>query len=354
MAQVEAIRDLYGIEPGEVDLPTFPLFALFDPALGMTTIIPDMDPTRPARVDPARILPAIEAFGVTNLFGSPALLDAVGRYGERHRVRIPTLRRVISAGAPVGLEVIDRFLEMLEEGSRIVTPYGATESLPVASIGSEELPSGGSIRERTHAGEGVCVGRPIPGVDLSIVGITDRPIRSWSEVRPLPSGEVGEVVVASAMTTEAYHHRPASTVAAKIALPGGGVAHRMGDVGFLDDDGRLWYCGRKSQRVSTSEGVLFTVPCELVFNLHPAVRRSALVGVERSGRTIPVIVVELEQGSSIGRPALLAELRERALARPHTAGIEYFLVHRAFPVDIRHNAKIGREKLRLWAEERLP
>jgi acyl-CoA synthetase (AMP-forming)/AMP-acid ligase II len=329
---------LYDIRPGEVDLPTFPLFGLFDPALGMTTIIPDMDPTRPARVDPRRILPAMKAFGVTNMFGSPALLDTVGRFGER----IPGLKRVISAGAPVSIPVMERFLDLLDDDARIVTPYGATESLPVCSIGSDEIFGNDEILGRTLAGKGVCVGRPLPQVDLKITAITDE---VESEIREVPRGEIGEVVVRSAMTTDTYFNRNRSTALAKIPGADGRAAHRMGDLGFLDGKGRLWLCGRKSQRVVTPTETLFTVPCELVFNAHPSVRRSALVGVEGT----PVICVELEKGAKIN----LAELGERALSQPHTAGIETFLVHPGFPVDVRHNAKIRRQELREWAAEKL-
>ncbi len=338
-AQVEAIRKLYDIRPGEVDLPTFPLFGLFDPALGMTTIVPDMDPTRPARVDPRRILPAMKAFGVTNMFGSPALLDTVGRYGER----IPGLKRVISAGAPVPIPVMERFLALLDDDARIVTPYGATESLPVCSIGSDEIFGNEGIQGKTLAGKGVCVGRPLPEVELKIAAISDG---LESEIRELPPGETGEVVVQSAMTTDTYFNRDRSTALAKIPGENGRVAHRMGDLGFLDEKGRLWFCGRKSQRVVTQSETLYTVPCELVFNAHPAVRRSALVEVK--GR--PVICVETEKGAKLN----LAELRERALSQPHTAEIETFLVHPGFPVDIRHNAKIRREELRRWAAGKLP
>jgi acyl-CoA synthetase (AMP-forming)/AMP-acid ligase II len=345
-AQVDAIREVYDIRPGEVDLPTFPLFGLFDPALGMTTIIPDMDPTRPAKVDPRRILPAMREFGVTNMFGSPALLDTVGRYGEKHGVQIPGLKRVISAGAPVAISVMERFLGLLDEDARVVTPYGATESLPVCSIGSEEIFADTEIQDRTTKGQGVCVGRPLHGVDLKIAEITDE---VETEIRELPEGETGEVVVQSPMTTDLYHNREQSTALAKISMPQGGVAHRMGDLGFLDEHGRLWFCGRKSQRVVTSGGTLFTDPCELVFNSHPSVRRSALVGVQSGQQIVPVICVELEQGKQVED----SELRELALSRPHTKQIESFLVHPGFPVDTRHNAKIKRELLAVWAAEKL-
>ncbi|MGE5755608.1 MAG: AMP-binding protein, partial [Planctomycetaceae bacterium] len=155
-AQVAILRDLYGIGPGEVDLCTFPLFALFGPALGMTSIVPEMDATRPARVDPTKILAAIDDFGVTNMFGSPALIRRVGDFGAACGVTLPTLRRVISAGAPVPAQVLERFAAMLGPEARIFTPYGATEALPVCSIGSDEIL--GETRRATDRGAGVCVG----------------------------------------------------------------------------------------------------------------------------------------------------------------------------------------------------
>ena len=100
-AQVDMLRQVYDIRPGEIDLPTFPLFALFAPALGMTSVVPEMDFTRPAAVDPAKIIAAIDKFGVTTMFGSPALINRVGRYGEAHGIKLPSLKRAISAGAPV-------------------------------------------------------------------------------------------------------------------------------------------------------------------------------------------------------------------------------------------------------------
>ena len=100
-AQVNMLKSAFGIESGEIDLPTFPPFALFDPALGMTTVVPDMDFRKPAQVDPSLLIEAIEDWGCTNMFGSPALLNTFGRYGEQHGVKLPTVRRLISAGAPV-------------------------------------------------------------------------------------------------------------------------------------------------------------------------------------------------------------------------------------------------------------
>jgi acyl-CoA synthetase (AMP-forming)/AMP-acid ligase II len=352
-AQVEALRRTYDIRPGEVDLPTFPLFGLFGPALGMTEIIPEMDPTRPADVDPVKILRAVNYFGVTNLFGSPALVRRVGAYGAGRGARLPTLRRVISAGAPVPAAAVERFARMLSPGVQIHTPYGATEALPVSTIGSDEIL--GDTRHRTAQGAGVCVGRPAEGMHVRVIRISDEPVPTWSDDLEAAPGEVGEVVVRGPVVTRTYYNRPESTALAKISDPAGGFYHRMGDLGYLDERGRLWFCGRKSQRVVTPAGTLFTVPCEGVFNAHPAVARTALVGVPRGGAVEPVLCVELngENARPADPEAVRKELLELGTARPHTEPIRTVLFHPRFPVDIRHNAKIFREKLAAWAAGRL-
>lgn len=349
-AQVEKLRQLYGIEPGEIDLPTFPLFALFGPALGMTAVIPDMDFTRPAAVDPVKILEAVENFGVTNMFGSPALINRLGRYGEERGARLGSLRRVISAGAPVAAGVLERFVRMLPAGAEVFTPYGATEALPVSSIGSAEIL--GETRQRTAVGAGVCVGRPVPGITLRIIRIVDEPIAAWSESLVLPAGEIGEIAVRGENVTREYFGRPDHTSRAKIPdAAAGGFYHRMGDVGYVDETGRVWFCGRKAHRVVTARGTLFTIPCEGIFNTHPAVFRTALVGVRRGGETEPVICVELETAArGESEEKLRRELLELGAGNPLTREIRRVLFHPAFPVDIRHNAKIFREKLAVWAE----
>jgi olefin beta-lactone synthetase len=352
--QVKVLRDLYGIEPGEIDLCTFPLFALFAPALGMTAIIPDMDPTRPARVNPALIREAVDDFGVTNLFGSPALLKTVARAREIDgHFALPSVRRVVSAGAPVPARVLESFAKLLGPDAKIYTPYGATEALPVCSIDSGEIL--GETRDRTDEGAGVCVGRPVGGVTVRIVRIDDGPIAEWSDDLLVPDGEIGEIVVRGPIVTREYFNRPEATALAKIADPArGGFYHRMGDVGYRDDRGRIWFCGRKTHRVVTPEGTLFTIPCEAVFNTHPAVARTALVGVGGPGAMRPVLCVERDRASrTIDREQIRRDLLDLGAKYPHTRSIRTILFHRSFPVDIRHNAKIFREKLAVWAAKGL-
>ncbi len=374
-AQVESIRRTYGIEPGEIDLCTFPLFALFGPALGMTCVIPDMNPARPASIDPQKAMAQIRQFGATNLFGSPAVIRRLGDWinqtpakpvGEATTTHaatatLSTLRRVISAGAPASARAIERVLPLLPDTAQVFTPYGATEALPVANIGSREIL--GATRLLTEQGRGVCVGRPVAGMSIAVIPISDEPIPEWSGSLALPPGEIGEFVVRGPVVTLAYHNRPEATRLAKIRdLHTSELLHRMGDVGYLDDEGRLWFCGRKSHRVVTAHGTLYTDMIEPIFNTAVGVARTALVGVARSGVTYPVLCVEVMGTANATRHVKYRRmswsdiemgLRKIGCGFDHTQRITTFLRHPGFPVDVRHNSKIFREKLAVWADKQL-
>ena len=353
IAQVGALKNIYQITPGEIDLPTFPLFALFAPALGMTSVIPEMDFTRPGSVDPEKIIAAINRFNVTTMFGSPALIRRVGLYGDKHGIKLPTLKRAISAGAPVPAVVLEQFVKMVNSGVQVFTPYGATESLPVCSIGSEIILQ--ETRFATDQGRGVCIGFPVPTIQLEIIRTDDDEIPVWQNDLKLRDEVIGEIVVKGPQVTRNYFNRAESTRLAKIAVPASDdFFHRMGDLGYRDEKGRIWFCGRKAHRVVTLVETLFTIPCEAIFNTHDQVFRSALVGIDATAGKEPVICVELEKSQNKQEQSqLIVELVNIARSHELTKNIHQFLIHPAFPVDIRHNAKIFREKLAVWAEEQL-
>ena len=239
---------------------------------------------------------------------------------------------------------------MLRPDVQIFTPYGATESLPVSSIGSREVLEQ-TCRE-TENGKGICVGKPVDSLDVKIIQISDQPILEWHSDLQMPTPQIGEIVVRGNQVTAAYYNRQASTQLAKIRDGNSGFYHRMGDTGYFDEMGRLWFCGRLKHRVITDESTLFTIPCEGVFNVHSAVFRSALVAIQREGQTVPALCVELEEDyKTTELKVLFSELTKIAKQFTHTQNIQDFFVHPAFPVDIRHNAKIGREKLALWAQK---
>ena len=349
-AQVDLLREAFGIEAGEVSLPTFPPFALFDPALGMTTVVPDMDPTRPAEADPRKLVAAIRKHAVTQVFGSPALLRVLGDHCAEHSITLDSVRRVTSAGAAVPIAVVRRMQDALPEGALVHTPYGATECLPVASIDSAELDA--RVETLQDEGEGICVGRPVAPNQLKIIGITDLPIERVRDATEMPVGMRGEIVVHGPTTTDTYWRRDDATRLAKIDDAQRRTWHRMGDIGYLDANGRLWYCGRKSQRVETGNDTLFPDQVEAYFNTHPQVARTALVGIGPAGRQTPVLCVEMLPGvSEHETERTRVDLLQLAQLRTDTRAIQRVVMHPGFPVDIRHNAKIGREQLARWVAE---
>ncbi|MFP4166913.1 MAG: fatty acid CoA ligase family protein [Opitutales bacterium] len=338
-AQIEAIQRQYGIQPGEVDLPMLPVFALFNPALGMTTVVPEMNPSRPADVDPEKIVAAIRRNEVTNSFGSPALWSKIAAYCAVRKVTLPSVRRILMAGAPVAPELMRAMLPIIPNGM-IHTPYGATEALPLTSISADEVLK--DTAEQTARGAGTCVGRPLPRAEVRIIRPSDTPIPDWEDAVELCRGEVGEIVARGPSVTRSYEGRPDADVASKIR-DGNGFWHRMGDLGWFDEDGRLWFCGRMAERVLTADGPLYTDCCEAIFNAHPRVYRTALIDC---GGGRPAIVVEpKKEGRLRGRSdrrAFTGELRKLAKSSPATARIDAFFFKKRFPVDVRHNAKIHR------------
>lgn len=354
-AQVEMIQNYYGIQSGEVDLPGFPMFGLFNAAMGVTTVIPDMDPTRPADVDPQKILTAINDQQVTQAFGSPAFWNRVGRYCDQHQIKLPTLNRALSAGGPVPVHVLRRVQNALTKpNAEMSTPYGATESLPVASI------SGTVVLNRTAAatriGKGTCVGRRFPGVDVKIISISDKEIQSIEDIEELPTGEIGEIIVRSPSVTREYFQRPEATRMAKIP-DGDRFWHRIGDVGYFDDEGLLWFCGRKAHIVEVDGKRHFSVCCEAIFNEHEKIYRSAIVGLGDKPNQKAVLIAEPEVGEfpedEAAQQRLVEELKELGQANPLTQKITTVLLHPALPVDTRHNVKINREALAIWASDQL-
>jgi acyl-CoA synthetase (AMP-forming)/AMP-acid ligase II len=377
-AQVRLIRDTYAIEPGEIDLPLLPIFALFNPALGMATVVPEFDPRRPAAIQPEKIIQAIQQESVTNSFGSPTIWRKIADHCLARGLVLPSLRRVLCAGAPVPASLWTDAPRFIPKG-KLHSPYGATEVLPVSTATVEDI-SPASVR-------GACVGKPLAENRVKIIAITDGPIAALAAGRELPPGEIGEIIVTGPTVTKEYDRLPDATALAKIRVeglptpdsefpkvtgaqgapnssgigdlklgasaPAGVVWHRMGDGGYLDKVGRLWFCGRVAERVETADGPMYTEPCEQVFRTHPWVARCALVGLGPRGRQAPAIVIESKAGTPVRaateRQAFADALRLLAIRHPHTAGIRRFYFHSCLPVDVRHNAKIQRLRLANWA-----
>ncbi|MCH2183212.1 MAG: fatty acid CoA ligase family protein [Mariniblastus sp.] len=353
LEQARQIRDYFRIPPGSVDVSGFPLFALFNAAMGTSTIFPRMDATRPAEVDPRNILDAVEQFQADQSFGSPALWNTVSKYCEEKQLNFPTIRRVLTAGAPVPPHVLERVKKIIHPEGEVYTPYGATESLPVACNSSTVVLN--ETASQTALGAGTCVGPRFPDIEWKVIEISDSVISTLDRARPVPPGTIGELIVKGPVVTDQYVTRTEANAEHKI-VDGETFWHRMGDVGYLDENDRFWFCGRKTHRVQTGQGTLFTIPVEGVINHHPRIYRSALIGLGKPGEQEPALVVEpwpeFFPGSQDEQQELLESVRQLALQHPTTRPINKFLIRKKLPVDIRHNSKIFREQLAVWAVDR--
>jgi acyl-CoA synthetase (AMP-forming)/AMP-acid ligase II len=354
VAQVLALKQLYKFEDGEIDAACFPLFALFSPGLELSCVFPELDPSRPANCDPARVVEGLLRSNATSTFGSPAIWRRIVPWCLENNVKLPRLRRVLIAGAPVPPSLVKGFHRILSEDADIHTPYGATESLPVSSISGREI-----LELHAEHGEhamGTCVGKPAPGIDLELIRIEDGPLPKWSEELRSDPGAIGEICVRGAVVTHEYKFQQEASALSKIQAAEG-FYHRIGDLGKLDAQGRIWFQGRKSHRLQTATGLVPPVPTELLYNLAPGVHRTALVGHGAAGAEEAVLIIECEPGRSPmgkdSRAKFLDRLREHVAGKQGIADVRHFLFHPCFPVDVRHNAKIRREELKRWAREQL-
>jgi len=349
-AQVAALKEMFDFQPGEMDMPGFPLFALFSTALGLTCVLPELNPSRPASVEPARLVRAILDWKVQNLQGSPAIWDKLGKYCQDYGIKLPSVKRVITFGAPISLDFIEMWRKLMDGRGDVYTPYGATEVLPVSLISGTEVME--ETADTTKTGGGTCIGEPVAGVEVRIIRCLDEPISEWNGDLLVSTGEVGEILVHAEQVTWAYFADEAATKASKISISEK-TWHRMGDLGYLDGQGRLWIVGRKSHRVQGKEHVYYPVCAEGIADQHPDVLRSALVGLGLAPEQRPALVVQLAKPKLLKdvaeRNRVAREVRERLAEHPVYGDIKKVLFHKDFPVDPRHNAKIDREALAEWA-----
>jgi olefin beta-lactone synthetase len=342
-AQREQLASLYSITAEDRLVAAFGPFALFGAALGIPSAVPDMNLTSPRTLTARAMGDAAAAIDATMVFASPAALanvvataDAVDPAG---RTALARVRLLLSTGAPVPAETLHAMRRLLP-AAEAHAPYGMTEVLPVADIDLAGLDDAG-------LGNGVCVGRPVPGVDVELAPLDADGVPG--DERTTAAEVTGEVCVRAAHIKQRYDRL---WVTDRAATPAPGW-HRTGDVGHFDAERRLWIEGRLVHVIVTADGPVTPVGIERRVESVPGVRRAAVVGVGPRGTAQVVVVVE---GADVRRPGLApAPLRDavRAAARDTAGngpGIAAVLVVRTLPVDIRHNSKIDRLAVGRWAQ----
>lgn len=342
LGQVHMLQKRFGIEAGEVDIPFLPVFSLFNPTMGLTTVLPDINPGRPASLNPAKAVAAIRRYRVTNAFGSPVIWRIIGRYCRENGIMLDSIRRILVAGAAAPVPLYRDYRD-LTPGGVMSSPYGATECLPVSAISGADV-LGGS-EHGTASGRGICVGLPFDGVEVRIVDPRlDEVLIPGENLRFSPQGSIGEILVSGPTMTRSYYRSPDATALSKVEYEGR-LWHRMGDLGYLDERGWLWFCGRMVEAVRTEAGWLYTECVEALFQNVQGLKRCALI----KWNDLPALVLEpepelrLASGDIAGFvKRVVSSVRERHGSH---LPVEHFFVCRSLPVDVRHNAKIHRLSL---------
>ncbi|CAL9390129.1 AMP-binding protein [Streptomyces sp. enrichment culture] len=332
--QLDALTTLIGPRPDDVLLAGFLPAALLGPLLGLATVAPAVRHLAPARTAPEELVGPILRHRATVVLASPAVLTLIARHCARHALTLPSVRQVLSFGAPLRLGLVDALREAVPDEAEILSVYGATECLPVSAIGDHDLRDS---RVRPPAGHsGTCLGRPLPGIRARILDAD--------------ATGAGEIAVTGPTVSPAYHARPDADAVTK-SHTDHGVLHRTGDLGRLDDEGRLWFLGRRAHLVTGTGFTLATEDIEAAADTAPGVRRTALVGVGTALCQLPVLCVE--PLPSTPRAAVVTAVR--AVLRDHPEGhrVGAVLIHGGFPTDPRHNSKIDRLRLVGWAARRL-
>ncbi len=338
-AQRDAIVDLYDIQPEDSLVAAFGPFALFGPAMGIPSAVPNMKVTSPGSLTAQALADAVRAIDATLVFASPAALrSVVETAGEMSPLQVAALTRVrvlMSAGAPVPAALL-RVVGDLMPKAELHSPYGMTEVLPVADISLSEM-------DAVPDGNGVCVGHPIEGVQVAISPLDADGVPTEPLTRE--SGIVGEVCVQAAHMRDGYDRL--WKIENEASRPAGW--HRTGDVGHIDDAGRLWIEGRIGHIVTTADGPVTPIGIEHAVSELPDIIQAAVVGVGPAG-TQQVVVVAVP--TSPGRRATLADegLADRVRAVAGDIDVAAVLIVPSLPVDKRHNSKIDRTRIARWAE----
>ena len=354
-AQIQVMRDLFDFDRNETDLAAFPVTMLVSPALGRTCVVPDLGSLHPAKCKPGNLVQTIAEYDIAACFASPVVWERLSLYCTEKNIQLTSIHSAFSGGAPIPGKLVKRVCDILPNGS-MLTPYGATEVTPITTIDAAEILS--DTAELTARGHGICVGRPVPGLRVLVIPLKDGAIASMADITQLKQGGIGEIITQGPLVSERYHGRDEATRLAKITETDAGTGetriwHRTGDTGYFDEQGRLWFCGRIRHIAYFNDQAFYSVQAEEIINAEEDIWRSALVNVlvDESPQLAIVLEPHGECRKDVGVERQQAILQ---LLQKYNFPVNFSFVYpRGLPVDRRHNSKIERPVVAVWAQKHL-
>lgn len=240
------------------------------------------------RFEPAAVVGAISEQGINSLLLVPTMIGMLDQHLRENNAPLDTVTRLTYGASPISEALLRRAFVMFPN-ARICQLYGQTELSPVATLLTSEFhhsENGGPCRLRS-------AGRAIPGVELRIAD---------ADLRALPCGAVGEILVRGPSVMLGYWRKPALT--AETIIDGW---LRTGDVGYLDEEGFLYLVDRVKDMIISGGENVYSAEVENALAQHPAVQECAVIGVPdtRWGERVHAIV-RLRTGHDSGQEDLTA------------------------------------------------
>jgi acyl-coenzyme A synthetase/AMP-(fatty) acid ligase/pimeloyl-ACP methyl ester carboxylesterase len=350
--QLAALRDVLAAHfavTNDTGLVTgFAPFALLGPALGTRSVTPRMDVSAPRTLTASAVAAALRESAAEIVFLSPAavlnVVDTSDRLTPADRAALARVRTFLSTGAPISVGLLESAAQLMPNATPH-TPYGMTECLLVTDVTLDGVHDAAASPDA-----GVCVGVPI-GANRVLISALDAEGHATGAPRAEP-GVLGEIVVSAPHLKDHYDRlwltdRAAVRDTADLSSDGARW-HRTGDVGHLDEQGRLWVEGRMPHVIVAADGPIAPVGPEQQVERVAGVRRAAVVGVGPEGLRQAVAVIETLPPTR--RPGLTDPELAHAVRASCSIPLVAVLAVPHLPTDIRHNSKIDRSRLSLWAD----
>lgn len=328
--QFDALIEEMQPRAGDVVMTNLPIVLLVNFGTGATSVIARFNSKKPQAFVPSRVLSSIKRLNVNVLICSPypALRLAEAALGQSET----SLQKIFTGGGPVFPTEAAQLAEAFPQ-AEIRVVYGSTEAEPIASVAARDLAAQHDLAQLG----GLCVGEPFHRISLKIIEIREGDLTSEDlEKLELPTGEIGEIVVAGEHVLREYWNNETAFRRNKIVDAEGRVWHRTGDAGFVGEAGQLYLTGRCNQMIRRAERWISPFLVEDLLRQMPGVAAGTVL--ESGGRL--TVFVEPAAGAS---PSELEKTLRARLPFP----VDNVSFMSKIPRDPRHFSKIDYERLRV-------
>lgn len=318
--QGKILKDNLDYEENDIELSTIPIFTLSNINAGITTVIANSNFSDLGKSNPKKIVEQINRNNINRIMASPGLLSVITKYCIKKDVKITNLKKIYTGGGAIFLDLIKE-LKITFPNAKITTLYGSTEAEPIAKLNINEMTN--EDIKNVEDGKGILAGTIVGVEDCKIIKNDKKEIGKISdkEFYEMQTKDVGEIVVTGNNVLKGYLGGIGDKENKFIVDEK--VYHRTGDVGTIDEKGRLWLRGRIK---------------EPFLNIESALHLKLEIGKTAVLQSNDKIILVVERNNKVPEDIL-----KNAIQFNKIDEIRYV---KKIPVDKRHSTKVDYNKLR--------